>query len=166
MPELPDVEAYKRYLDSTSLHQRVEQTIVADERLLEGVTSQQLGRRLKGKRFDETTRWGKYLFVRFEEAGWLVVHFAMSGEPKYVETEDKVPEYAKVQFVFEGGSRLAYISRRMLGKIALAEDPYAYGQQEDLGMDAMDPKLNAERLESLLEGHGGAQAAGAYACGL
>ena len=37
MPELPDLEVFKRYVDSTSLHQNIETIEVKDGRVLGGV---------------------------------------------------------------------------------------------------------------------------------
>ena len=36
MPELPDLEVFKRYVDSTSLHQNIETIEVKDGRVLGG----------------------------------------------------------------------------------------------------------------------------------
>lgn len=54
MPELPDVETFKRYLDATSLHQEIEAGHVHDERVLKPAVSSALQRRLEGRRFDAT----------------------------------------------------------------------------------------------------------------
>ena len=35
MPELPDVELYKRYLDEHALHQTIERAVVNDARILD-----------------------------------------------------------------------------------------------------------------------------------
>jgi len=50
MPELPDVETFKRYLDATSLHQRINDVDVLSADLLKGVSWRELERRLKGRR--------------------------------------------------------------------------------------------------------------------
>ncbi|XSG86608.1 MAG: DNA-formamidopyrimidine glycosylase family protein [Methylohalobius sp. ZOD2] len=63
MPELPDVEVYKRYLDATALHQRIDHIHVDSPELLRDTSPQGLGRALKGKTFEFTRRHGKYLFV-------------------------------------------------------------------------------------------------------
>ena len=39
MPELPDLEVFKRYVDSTSLHQNIETIEVKDGRVLGGVSA-------------------------------------------------------------------------------------------------------------------------------
>jgi formamidopyrimidine-DNA glycosylase len=72
VPELPDVEVFKRYLDSTSLHQDIEKIEV---KILGGVSAGGLQRRLEGRKFESTRRHGKYLFVELDDGGWLLLHF-------------------------------------------------------------------------------------------
>lgn len=47
MPELPDVEVFRKYMDSTSLHQKIKNVEVKDENLLGDVSSRSLQIRLK-----------------------------------------------------------------------------------------------------------------------
>src|SRR5882762_3262963 len=64
MPELPEVEIFKRYRDATSLHQRIDDVDVRNAYVLKNVTKRELARRLKGHRFESSRRHGKHLFVR------------------------------------------------------------------------------------------------------
>jgi len=64
MPELPDVETFKRYLNATSLHQRIDEVDVPSAHVLKGVSARKLTRRLKGGCFESSCRHGKHLFVR------------------------------------------------------------------------------------------------------
>jgi len=50
MPELPDVEVFKRYLDDTSLGRTIEAVTVNDARILKGVSARDLAARLEGAR--------------------------------------------------------------------------------------------------------------------
>ena len=79
MPELPEVETFKRYLDSTSLHQLIAGVEVRDAYVLKGVSARELARRLKGERFESSRRHGKHLFVRTGDELWLRLHFGMTG---------------------------------------------------------------------------------------
>jgi formamidopyrimidine-DNA glycosylase len=65
MPELPDVEVFRRYLDSTGLHQKIKRVEVQDDRILEGVDPDRVAKTLARREFDSSTRHGKYLFARF-----------------------------------------------------------------------------------------------------
>src|SRR4051812_12001114 len=59
MPELPEVETFKRYLDSTSLDQRIARVEVRDAYILKRVSARGLTTRLKGRRFESSHRHGK-----------------------------------------------------------------------------------------------------------
>jgi formamidopyrimidine-DNA glycosylase len=50
MPELPDVEIYKRMADQHALHRVVDRLVVNDPGILEDATGAALQQRLKGKR--------------------------------------------------------------------------------------------------------------------
>ena len=63
MPELPDVESFKRYLDATSLHQRIAHVNVLSAYVLKGISARELALRLKGRCFESSRRHGKHLFV-------------------------------------------------------------------------------------------------------
>ena len=80
MPELPEVETFKRYLDSTSLHQRITNVDVRDAYVLKRVSvAWSWHGRLKGRRFENSYRHGKHLFVRAGDELWLRLHFGMTG---------------------------------------------------------------------------------------
>jgi formamidopyrimidine-DNA glycosylase len=75
VPELPELEVFKRYVDSTSLHQDIEMVEVKNGKILGGVTAGGLERRLEGRKFESTRRHGKHLFVEVDEGPWLLLHF-------------------------------------------------------------------------------------------
>jgi formamidopyrimidine-DNA glycosylase len=80
MPELPDVQVFKEYLDSTSLHQRIDDVTVAADRILDNVSARTLRSRLRRKSLVSTQRHGKHLFVEIEDDAWLRLHFGMTGK--------------------------------------------------------------------------------------
>src|SRR5215475_12252220 len=106
MPELPEVETFKRYLDNTSLHQRITNVEVQDSYVLKRVSAHQLARRLKGCRFESSQRHGKHLFVRVGDELWLRVHFGMTGSFEYVIHDEVAPKTARVIFRFANNCRL------------------------------------------------------------
>lgn len=159
MPELPDVQVFKEYLDATSLHQRVGHVYVSADGLLEDVSASTLRRHLEGRELESTRRHGKHLFVDADGGGWLRLHFGMTGRPGYWKdgsTEGDDPEHTRLRLDFRGGGHLAYVNVRKLGQIGLVEDPDAWIQEEGLGPDALDPALDADALAGILEGRSGA----------
>lgn len=147
MPELPDVEVFRRHAAATSLHREIGRIHVSEERLLEDISPQGLGRRLIGQQFESTRRHGKYLLLEMKN-GLLVLHFGMTGDLKFVEDSKQLPEYTRVEFHFAGGGCLACISRRLLGRILVVEDLDELIEKKELGPDALD--IDAERFCELL----------------
>jgi formamidopyrimidine-DNA glycosylase len=137
MPELPDVEIFRRRVDSKALNQAIERVEVVAPALLEGVSARALARALVQHRFALTERHGKHLFVRIERGDWLVLHFGMDGDLAYYGRAGERPPYAGIVIDFDNGFHLAYVSARKLGRIALAHDPQAYAAKKHLGPDAL-----------------------------
>jgi formamidopyrimidine-DNA glycosylase len=71
VPELPDVETFRHYLDATSLHQEIQVVDVHASRMLDGVSRQGLRAGLEGGEFLSTTRYGKFLFMHLTAGPWL-----------------------------------------------------------------------------------------------
>ncbi len=153
MPELPDVEVYRRYLNATALHQPIERTHVEDARLLVGTTPQGLGRALKGRSFESSCRHGKYLFAALDRGGWLVLHFGMTGRLAYFRNPEHEPDYTRCTVTFRNEFRLAYVARRKLGHITLADSPGSFVRERNLGPDALS--LSARDLCHLASGRRG-----------
>lgn len=149
MPELPDVETLRRYVDSTSLHQEVTSVQVRDRRILEDLSPQVLGRRLKGFQFEATGRHGKYLVIQFGEKRWLWLHFGMTGDLSYFRGGPSETEHGKVMINFANGYLLAYINIRRLGKVGICDDRDRFAEDRGLGPDALEiqPGQFINRLE-------------------
>ncbi|WP_308367995.1 MULTISPECIES: DNA-formamidopyrimidine glycosylase family protein [unclassified Microbulbifer] len=137
MPELPDVENFRRYFNATSLHQRISRVHVEEPALLFETSPQGLGRALKRRDFQSTRRHGKYLFADTGER-WLVLHFGMSGSLHYSKKDAGRPKYTRLSIEFENDHQLAYTAPRKLGRIALADSPEEWIEARELGEDALD----------------------------
>src|SRR6516164_9538593 len=138
MPELPEVETFKRYLDATSLHQRLSGVEVQSTYVLKGVSARELARRLKGQSFENSRRHGKHLFVRTNADVWLRLHFGMTGSLDYLKRDQVAPKTALVIFRFAGNGGLAFDDQRKFGEIELIEDADEFLQTRGLGPDALE----------------------------
>lgn len=148
MPELPDVETFRRYVNATALHQRIAGVQVREKRVLDGVTARRLQHAFKDRRFEATDRRGKYLFIHTDGEAVLVLHFGMTGSLEY-EKEREPDEHDCVLFDFEGGYRLAYICQRLLGKVTLTESVERFTRKNQLGPDALD--VSQDEFAAILE---------------
>ncbi|MEM8940301.1 MAG: DNA-formamidopyrimidine glycosylase family protein [Bacteroidota bacterium] len=137
MPELPEVEGYKKYIDSTSLQQKITGIDCADNRLLK----KELGlfeSALVGQSFIETRRIGKYLFLQTTGDKVLIMHFGMTGKPEYYYDPNLRPKYAHIVYEFANGYHLGFLNRRKFGWNDLTESVEDYQQKVGLSTDARD----------------------------
>ncbi|MHA2035147.1 MAG: Fpg/Nei family DNA glycosylase [Promethearchaeota archaeon] len=147
MPELPEVETFKRYLDKTSLKQLIKKTIINDNRILK-IDESYFKKSLVGKKFESSIRHGKYLLV-FLNPQYLVMHFGMTGDLEYYSKKDEHPKYSKVIFQFNNEYNLAYISTRMFGKLDLVDSIEEFIKNKKLGLDAY--KMNLEEFKEAVQ---------------
>jgi formamidopyrimidine-DNA glycosylase len=142
MPELPDVEIYKRYMDSTSLNQRIENVEVNESKVLDGISKKKLQDALQGHSFKKTLRHGKNLFAMLEKDLWLRLHFGMTGYLEYYKKADKDNSHRRVVISFDNGYHLAYVNQRLLGKVNLVKNLDQFLKDNELGMDALKIKVD------------------------
>lgn len=154
MPELPDVQVFKEYLDATGLHQTIQSVQIRREEILADISRRTLQRRLTGHAVRSTRRHGKYLFAEVDEAGWLVLHFGMTGYLEYSETQEP-PEHTRLLLQFENGAHLAYVCQRLLGTVAWTEDPQTFIDGHELGIDGQSDELDLAAFEERIGGKRG-----------
>jgi formamidopyrimidine-DNA glycosylase len=151
LPELPDVEVFRRYLNATSLHQKVQAVHVKHSRVLKGLTRRTLQKRLSSRELEKTARHGKHLFVKVTGNGWLRLHFGMSGFLRYYKNRSRQPEHVRLRLDFSNGYCLAYDNQRLLGQIGWVPRPEKFIKDENLGPDALED-LDFEKFRQLLSG--------------
>src|SRR5436190_20911250 len=154
MPELPDVEIFKRYLEATSLRQRITAAEVRDAYVLKDVSAREFARQLKGHSFQSTCRHGKHLFVRADGDLWLRPHFGMTGSLQYFKREQEAPKHARVLFVFANAHRLAFEDQRKFGEIGLVKDVDEFLKKRGLVPDALD--ISFSQFQGIFVNHRGA----------
>ncbi|MGD8377843.1 MAG: DNA-formamidopyrimidine glycosylase family protein [Acidobacteriota bacterium] len=151
MPELPDVQVFKEYLDATALHRRIRGVHLEDAEDVLRVSRQALASRLHGHELRSTRRHGKNLFVDVTADGWLLLHFGMTGHLRYYKRErHPTPDHARLRIDLSGGYELAYVNQRKLGTIDMLEDPDAFIRRKGLGPDALE--LDLRGFRKALEG--------------
>ncbi|TDB63742.1 Fpg/Nei family DNA glycosylase [Arundinibacter roseus] len=148
MPELPEVEGFRLYLEATSLHQPIVNFDVEDTRLLT-TDPVVLNEALHGAAFTGTRRVGKNLFVyTTKPAVILRMHFGMTGSLEYYHTSLDRPRHARMVFSFLSGFNLAFVCPRKFERIGLVTDIDGYLQDKKIGKDALE--LTEEELATAL----------------
>jgi formamidopyrimidine-DNA glycosylase len=142
MPELPEVEMVRRYLEKTTLGKTIEKVEVRDNRILRRVSAKELENRMAGLKFRSVRRHGKWLFLELKNDLWLALHLGMTGDPVFLNDSDKLPNHTRLSISFDEGSCLAYSDTRMFGEITFASSPRSFIEERKIGPDALDLDLS------------------------
>jgi formamidopyrimidine-DNA glycosylase len=138
MPELPEVEGYRRYLEATCLHQLVSDLDVEDTKLLTTPLPLLL-EALRGVSFTGTRRVGKNLFVLTDRPGVILhLHFGMTGDLEYYHQSLDRPRHARIVLSFRSGYNLGFICPRKFERMGVIPDIQTYLRDKKIGKDALD----------------------------
>jgi formamidopyrimidine-DNA glycosylase len=152
VPELPDVEGFKRVLARNALRKTIERVVVSDARILGKLSVRSFASRLQGAKLVVARRHGKHLMANVDRGGWLTLHFGMTGALQFVQGPDAEPPFTRVRFDFANDGCLAYTNKRMIGRVGLVEDAGDFIAAERLGPDALDPRFDFDRFKSIVSG--------------
>jgi len=147
LPELPEVENFRKRIDPRALHKKIKSITIHDDYILK-TPKKKFKESLTGKSFEETIRRGKYLFLNFNSKS-LLIHFAMSGSVKYLNDETQEPEYSKIRIQFENGDFLSIISIRKLGRVEIIDNLSKYIEENKLGPDSLE--LNFKEFKEIMD---------------
>jgi len=152
MPELPDVENYRRRLARSGLRKKITRVAVHDARILGKLSSRNFRSHLLGRRLLSARRHGKHLLAKIEGNGWLTLHFGMTGDLRALKDPASRPRFTRVCLDLAGHSHLAYINKRMIGRVGLAPNADAFIAAEKLGPDALDRRFTLTAFKKAIAG--------------
>lgn len=154
MPELPEVEGYRRYFERHALDRVVTALEVLDRRIVSGVAPSALARAMRGGRFTRTRRHGKHLFAHNTNGKWLYLHFGMTGDLVFGDRQSLESRFPRVIVGFDSEHALAFDDPRLFGRAGLVGNPDEEIARRRLGPDPL--ALSAAELERLLSNKRGA----------
>ncbi|WP_338873675.1 DNA-formamidopyrimidine glycosylase family protein [Spirosoma sp. SC4-14] len=141
MPELPEVEIRRQYLQASSLYQPISHIEVEDKKLLTTDYSTLL-HQLEGRQFTGTWRVGKNLFILTDSSTVIVhMHFGMTGDLEYYHSSIGRPRFARIVFEFTNGFNLGFICPRKFERVGIIENIDAYLEQKKIAKDGLDISL-------------------------
>jgi formamidopyrimidine-DNA glycosylase len=140
LPELPDVEGYRRTARKAA-GRRIEKVDVLDRSLLRG------GRpaTIEGERFGEPLRHGKWLIFPAGDAE-VLMHFGMTGRLDWAPRRSERHRHDRIVFVCRGGE-LRYRNMRKFGGV------WVWRRSRELVTGALGPdatEVDRERFHELL----------------
>jgi formamidopyrimidine-DNA glycosylase len=140
MPELPEVESFRKFIEKTSLHKKIELARLASPGMLLNTKEKDLIKSLQGNSLEKTFRHGKFLFIKLKNEGNVMLHFGLTGDVEFVKPGDASPEKFALQLHFSDDSDFFFTDTRKMGKIALVDDVQKFIEERGYGTDALKIK--------------------------
>jgi formamidopyrimidine-DNA glycosylase len=157
VPELPDVEHYRRFFRDHAIGKRV-RSVWADPTIVRNTAPAALAGALVGHRFEDPSRHGKWLICP-TDGPVLLLHFGMTGHLVWSGDEPLRHRHDRLVLAFAEGGELRYRNMRKLGGVWLAHDQGELdGLIGSLGPDALAVGAG-EFAERLGRRRGGVKAA-------
>ncbi|MBO0938249.1 DNA-formamidopyrimidine glycosylase [Fibrella sp. HMF5335] len=142
MPELPEVEIRRQYLEATSLKQPITSIQVEDTKLLT-TDYMLLQQQLADRQFISTERIGKNLFIYTDNPAIILrMHFGMTGDLAYYHNSLDRPRHARIVFEFASGFNLGFICPRKFERVGLVDSVTDYAKSKKLAPDALSISFN------------------------
>jgi|SRR5215218_4472887 len=152
MPELPDVEGFRRVFASGAAGRRIERVELLDRSLLRGGRPAAVER----ERFGDPLRHGKWLIAPAGDSE-VLMHFGMTGLLDWASRRSVRHPHDRIVFVCRGGE-LRYRNMRKFGGVWIVGPGEREAVTGALGPDAT--QVDRERFHALLAGRrGGLKAA-------
>ncbi len=149
MPELPEVETVKNTLKELILNKRIESVDIYYERIIQNVSTDYFKESLKGERFVDIDRYGKYLIIILEKH-IIVSHLRMEGK-YFLKGKEEKAKHEHVIFNLENGETLRYDDTRKFGVMYLFDttdvsEVRKLDPLNKLGLEPFDKELDAAYL--------------------
>jgi formamidopyrimidine-DNA glycosylase len=137
MPELPEVESFKKVIDDCALDKQIDVVKFLAPNMLLNLSGRKLKATLTGNAFQGTIRHGKFLFISLRRGGNLLLHFGLSGDVACIEPGEAPPLRFVLHCHFSDDSSFFFTDTRKLGKISLVADVEEFILGRRYGKDAL-----------------------------
>lgn len=151
MPELPDVEGFRRVL-AEHTGEPITAVRVCDAGVLRGVTPRRLHEALRGRRFGPPRRHGKWLIAP-ADGPVLMLHFGMTGSLSWHGRDEPRHRHDRVVWRLPEGELRLRDMRKLQGVRLAADEDEAGRLLDDLGPDAL--AVSREQFVASLAGRQG-----------
>jgi formamidopyrimidine-DNA glycosylase len=156
MPEMPDLEAIRGYLNRHIVGKSVQRVDVFIPIVIR-IPRDDFIRLMTGDTFGEVLRHGKFLLFSLASGRIMVINAMLTGRFAYVDR--KVKRTAKTCFALavDETNELRYADQMLMGRVYLVpvEELNTVPQFAEMGPDVLDPALTEEVFRERLRKHNG-----------
>lgn len=141
MPELPDLQVFKKNLSKTLLGKTLEKITVRNKKKLK-VSEASLKKALEGEKLVSIERIGKELHFSFKNGEVLGLHLMLRGDLHYFDKKNE-ERFTIIELLFNGGTGLAMVDYQ--GQATPTLNP-----EEREAPDALSSDFNLKYLKTIL----------------
>lgn len=152
MPELPEMENYRRLLSNHIINVPITGVNVGREKSV-NMDPDTFSRRLTGARIVFVERRGKHLLFHLHDGSRLLLHLMLGGLLYFGSKEQRPDRTTQVEISF--GERTLYFMGLRLGYLHLLSVKESEAALAKLGPEPLDRRMTADRFVSLLKGRRG-----------
>lgn len=150
MPELPEVETYRRDMERLVGGRTITRVFVDWPRQVAAPSPAKFKREIAGRKIVSVGRRGKYLIFGLTGGYSMIVHLRMTGRLHLVAPDCPPDRHSHVTWTLDTGMELRFQDPRKFGKVYLVGDPDEIVGR--LGPEPFDKKLTAARLVRMVAG--------------
>ena len=154
MPEMPEVEIIRRYLDTVLGGQKIMKLDILLPRQIKWPQPESYRAMAIGRTICAMNRRGKYLIMELDNGNELIFHLRMTGRLVFEPDGKPKDSYARLLFYLDGGGVLVYGDTRTLGAVyALAPgERWRIHGLDTMGPEPLSPAFTPEYLYQLVQG--------------
>mgnify|MGYP000102843472 FL=1 len=153
MPELPEMENYRRLLSQNIINVPITGVTVNREKTI-NVETNVFTEALLGARVVFVERRAKYILFHLYDGRRLLLHLMLGGMLFYGTEEERPERSTQVELAF--GDRILYFIGLRLGYLHLVSVKEGEALMGKLGPELLDRRMTLERFEDLLKKRRGA----------
>lgn len=145
MPELPEVEVFRKSIEPFIINQTISSVIIKTKKL-GNKNPNNIKHKILGKSVQSVERHGKYILI-YLTFGNLIIHLGMSGQLRLFAQNDPLNKHDHVVIIFSSGISLRINDPRKFGSIVwVSGNPLQIKPLNNLGIDPISREFSGEYL--------------------
>jgi formamidopyrimidine-DNA glycosylase len=144
MPEIPDLEVIREYLEGVLPGQRIESVEVLRPLVVRNLLADEFVSVLNGNRIRGVRRRGKFLLFDLESGQTVVINPMLVGRLSYCQPDKRRAAKTVLILHLSSGMELRYVDSKSMGKVYLTPDENLVPRFAGQGPDALDPEFTVE----------------------
>jgi formamidopyrimidine-DNA glycosylase len=155
MPELPDLEVIKEFLQDHIVGQEIAEVEVVRPIVVRNLAGGDFATRLTGQRIERVHRRGKFLILALDSGDYLVINPMLARRLHLSGTRERRLRKTFVILHLTNGMELRYSDAKTMGKVYLTDDLAEVPGLAELGPEALDPDLTLDLFRERLRKYWG-----------